>query len=268
SHGHVANGSAPPWMSRFPDPDRNLQAFLYCGVTTVLDPADLAPDAFERRDKIAAGKLLGPTIFASGPMLTAVGGHPLPVIEEIAPWWIRWYVRSHAVRPLASDADVRKVIDELAAAHADVVKMAIDSVPDSAPRLTDALAASVVRMAHEKGLRVVSHIGTLADALEAGNAGVDAFMHMVYRDALDAGSAAKLAAFHKPIVATMGVFESYAMFGRGPRVATALETETADPEVLDALNHLPEGGVSPTFRTYFDLLFATRQARRDNVRLL
>ncbi|HXC49297.1 MAG TPA: amidohydrolase family protein [Candidatus Limnocylindrales bacterium] len=268
SHGHVANGSSPPWLKRFPDPDRNLQAFLYCGVTTVLDPADLAPDAFERRDAVAAGKLLGPTIFASGPMLTAIGGHPLPVIDEIAPWWIRWYVRSHAVRPLGSDEDVRKAIDELAAAHADVVKMAIDSVPDSAPRLTDALAASVVRMAHAKGLRVVSHVGTLADALEAGNAGVDAFMHMVYKEALDDAGAAKLAAFRKPIVATMAVFENYAMFGHGPRMPTPLETETADRELLESFDHPPAGGLSPMFQAYFELLYATRQARRDNVKLL
>ena len=99
SHGHVGNGSAPPWVGAFPDADRNLEAFLYCGVTTVLDPADLEPDAFERRDAVAAGKLVGPTIFASGPMLTAVGGHPIPVLEELAPWWIRWYVKRHAVRP-------------------------------------------------------------------------------------------------------------------------------------------------------------------------
>src|SRR5262245_60597560 len=44
-HGHVGTGTAPPWVNEWPDAKRNMQAYLYCGVTTVLDPADLAPDA-------------------------------------------------------------------------------------------------------------------------------------------------------------------------------------------------------------------------------
>lgn len=40
-HGHVGNSPAPSWIGEWPDPKRNLQSYLYCGVTTVLDPADL-----------------------------------------------------------------------------------------------------------------------------------------------------------------------------------------------------------------------------------
>jgi len=268
SHGHVANGSSPPWAGTFPDPDRNLQAYLYCGVTTVLDPADLEPDAFDRRDAINSGELIGPTIYASGPMLTAVGGHPLPVLEELAPWWIRWYVERHAVRPLASDDDVRTAIDGLVAQRADIIKMAIDSIPEGAPRLGDPLAAAVVTTAHEKGLRVVAHVGTLADAVEAGSAGVDAFMHMVYKEPLDAAGAAKVASFGKPIVATMGVFESYALTGRAARVPTPLERETVDAAILASFDKIPEGAVSPAFQAFFDQLFRTRESWRTSIRLM
>ncbi|HEY2775941.1 MAG TPA: amidohydrolase family protein [Candidatus Binatia bacterium] len=267
SHGHVANSPAPPWLREFPDADRNLQSFLYCGVTTVLDPADLEPDAFQRREGVASGKLLGPTIFAAGPMLTAVGGHPIPVVDAIAPWWLRWYVKRHAVRPLASTDDVRKAIDELAADRADFVKLAIDAIPDGAPELAAPLAAAVVRMAHEKGLRVVAHVGSLADALEAGNAGVDAFMHMVYREPLDEESAAKIAAFGKPVVPTMGVFESYALTGT-PRVPTPLERETADARILASFDKIPPGAISPEFEKYFGELKQNRQAWRKNVLLM
>lgn len=266
SHGHVANGSAPPWARTFPDPDRNLQAYLYCGVTTVLDPADLEPDAFERRDAVAEGSLPGPTIFATGPMLTAVGGHPLPVLEELAPWWIRWYVEGHAVRPLASEADVKAAIDELAAARADFVKMAIDAIPGDAPRLGDTLASAVVKTAHARGLRVVAHVGSLADAVTAGSAGVDAFLHMVYKEPLDEAGAARIAAFGKPVVATMGVFENYALLGREPRVPTPLEKETVDAELLASFDKVPEGAVSPSFHAFFELLHATRLEWRTSIR--
>ncbi len=268
SHGHVGNSPAPPWAGEFPDPNRNLEAFLYCGVTTVLDPADLEPDAFERRDEIAAGRIVGPHVYASGPMLTAVGGHPMPVIEELAPWWIRWYVMRHAVRPLATEADVIAAVDGLVAQHADIVKMAIDAIPEGTPRLTDPLAAKIVSEAHRKGLRVVSHIGTFADAVMAGNAGIDAFMHMVYKEPLDEDQAARIASYGIPVVATMGVFESYALLGRAPRVATPLEKEIADPAVLASFDQVPAEAVSPIFREYFDKLAATREAWRKSIRFM
>lgn len=268
SHGHVANGSDPPWIGGLPDPDRNLQAYLYCGVTTVIDPADLEPDAFERREAVAAGELPGPTIFAAGPMLTAVGGHPLPVLDELAPWWIRWYVERHAVRPLQSLADVDIAINELAAVRADFVKMAVDAIPGDAPVLDGTIARAVVQKAHEKGMRVIAHVGSLADALTAGDAGIDAFMHMVYKEPLDAAAAVKLAAFGKPVVATMGVFESYALLGRRPRAATPLEWETVDAATLASFDRIPDGAVSPEFRSFFDLLYRTRLSWRTGIRLL
>jgi imidazolonepropionase-like amidohydrolase len=268
SHGHIGNSPAPPWSGEFPDANRNLEAFLYCGVTTVLDPADLEPDAFERRDEIASGRIVGPHVYATGPMLTAVGGHPIPVIEELAPWWIRWYVMRHAVRPLATDADVVAAIDGLAAQRADMVKMAIDAVPDGIPKLTEPLAQKVVSEAHRKGLRVVSHVGSFDDAVEAGNAGIDAFMHMVYKEPLSEDQAAKIASYGIPIVATMGVFESYALVGRQPRVPTALEKEIASADMLASFDRIPEDALSEIFRTYFDRLFATREAWRRSIRFM
>jgi imidazolonepropionase-like amidohydrolase len=268
SHGHVGHSSAPPWAGEFPDADRNLQAYLYCGVTTLLDPADLEPDAFERRDEIAAGRIVGPHVYATGPILTAVGGHPIPVIEELAPWWIRWYVLRHAVRPLASEDDAIAAVDGLVAQRADMIKIAIDAVPGTTPILAEPLTQKVVSEAHRKGLRVVSHVGTFADAVQAGNSGVDAFMHMVYKEPLDEDQAEKIASYGIPVVATMGVFESYALLGRGPRVPTPLEKETVSAAVLASFDQIPSDGTPSIFRDYFDQLHATREAWRRSIRFM
>jgi imidazolonepropionase-like amidohydrolase len=268
SHGHLGHSAAPPWAGELPDADRNLQAYLYCGVTTLLDPADLEPDAFERRDEIAAGRIVGPHVYATGPMLTAVGGHPIPVIEELAPWWIRWYVLRHAVRPLASEVDAIAAVDALVVQRADMVKIAIDAVPDTTPVLAEPLAHKVVSEAHRKGLRVVSHVGTFADAVAAGNAGVDAYMHMVYKEPLDEDQAERIASYGIPVVATMGVFESYALLGRGPRVPTPLEKETASAAVLASFDTIPSDGTPSIFRDYFDKLHATREAWRRSIRYM
>ena len=39
-HGHVTMDSSALWAIALPDPDANLQSYLYSGVTTLLDPSD------------------------------------------------------------------------------------------------------------------------------------------------------------------------------------------------------------------------------------
>lgn len=268
SHGHVGNQSAPPWAGQFPDPDRNLQSYLYCGITTVLDPADMASKAFARRDAVAGGKLPGPAIYAAGPMLTAPGGHPIPAINALAPWWLAWYVRRDATRVVDSAQDAVRAVAELAGAGADVVKLSVDSIPESAPRLRKELLDAVVQESHRRGLRAVAHIGSYGDAIDAGKAGVDALMHMVYKQAISAEQAGLVASFHVPMVATIGVFESYALLGQRKREATALERQTVPAAILDSFDTIPSGAVSDDFLHYFESLRLLRRQWRDNVRLL
>lgn len=134
-HGHISNSSAPPWQLAIPDPDASLRAYLYCGVTTVLDPGDLVTQAFTRRAQVASGALLGPHIFAAGPMLTAPGGHPIEIFDNLVPWYLRWYLVPRATRQLDSPEAARAAVKELADLHADVIKLAVDAIPADGPRL-------------------------------------------------------------------------------------------------------------------------------------
>jgi enamidase len=52
------------------------------GVTTIRSAGDHYPHIIRLRDKIAAGKLSGPRIFAPGPTITAPGGHPAGTIYK------------------------------------------------------------------------------------------------------------------------------------------------------------------------------------------
>ena len=91
-HGHVYANSNPIWAGGLPDPEANLRSYLYSGVTTVFDPGDGSSDAFERRDRVARGELVGPHIYTAGPIHTAPEGHPIALVREFAPWWIGWYL--------------------------------------------------------------------------------------------------------------------------------------------------------------------------------
>ena len=69
------------------------------------------------------------------------------------------------------------------------------------------------------------------------------------------------------MVPTIAVFESYALSDQ-PRVATPLERETVEAEVLDSFNQRPEGFDTSFFGDYLVHLREQRSNWRDNVRRL
>ncbi len=265
-HGHVGNSPAPLWLGEWPDAKRNLESYLYCGVTTVLDPADLATDAFARRDQVARGELLGPRIYAAGPMFTAPGGHPIAMIRAFVPWWLRWYVVPRMTRQVETAAGARAAVAALAPSRPDVIKVAIDAVPFESPIISPEVLRAIVEEGRARGIRTVAHVGTVADALEAADAGVAAWMHGVYKERIPDDVIPRLAAAHIPEVATITVFDSWADLSEGRREATALERETAPARVLDAFVPIPAAARAPQYAAFFALLAATRDARHDNVR--
>jgi imidazolonepropionase-like amidohydrolase len=265
-HGHVGNNSAPPWLGEWPDPDRNLQSYLYCGVTTVLDPADLASQAFTRRDAVARGEILGPHIYAAGPMFTTPGGHPVVAIRALVPWWIRWYVLPRMAREIATADEARSAVAALAASRPDVIKVAIDAVPGDGPILPADVLRAIVDEARAHGIRTVAHVGTVADALEAADGGVAAWMHGVYKERIPDEMIPRFVAAHIPYVATTTVFDGYADLYEGHREATPLERETVPARILDAFGTRPKDATPPGWDHFFVQLVATREARRDNVR--
>lgn len=269
-HGHTGANSAPSWSSasQFPDPDRNLQSYLYAGVTTVLDPAAMAPEVFERRDAIAKGDLLGPTIFAAGPMFTAIGGHPVGVMDALVPWWIRWYVKSHMTREVGTAADARAAVQALLPSKPDVIKVAVDAIPNGAPLLGGEVLRAVVDEAKKHGIRTVAHIGTVADALEAADAGVAAWMHGVYKERIPDEVIGRFQTAAIPYVATTFVFDDYADIYERKREATELERETVPADVLASFNETPADSQPPAFVDFVKLMVATREVRCDNVRRL
>jgi imidazolonepropionase-like amidohydrolase len=254
SHGHVGASPTPSWQFELPDPERNLQSFLYCGVTTSIDPAGSMAEAFAQRDKLAAGELLGPRVFAAGPMVTTRGGHPIPAITAVAPWWIGWYVRRDRSIEIDSAETAREAVKTLNRAGADLIKVAVDAIPGTAPTIGDELLEALINEAHSQGLRVVAHVGTIDDAIAAAEAGIDAWMHMPYKEAISPARAAELAAYDIPMVVTTTVFRSYATLGVGPRIPTTLERQTVAAQTLAAFNSPPEDAVPDIFIDYFGQL--------------
>jgi len=267
-HGHIYASSAPSWQLAPPDPDGNLVAYLYCGVTTVFDPGDGSGDATARRARVASGEQLGPHIFTTGPIHTAPNGHPISVMRAFAPWWIAWYLAPRAAVAVGSEEEAAAAVDAVAEDGVDAVKIVIDSIPLDAPEMPPAVARAIVERARSHGLRTVAHIGTTADAITAADAGVALWVHGVYKERIPDDEIATLAGYGIPMVATIEVFDSYARLGTSPRVATALERETVPAEVLDAFYPIPEDFDQRPLESWLEMDRAAAPARIENTRRL
>ena len=268
-HGHVMSDPSPPWRLQIPDPESVMRAFLYCGVTTVLDPADSSPEAYDRRGRVADGTVPGPRIFTAGLPLTAPGGHPIGFVRLFAPWWIAWYVAPRSAAQVDTPEHARAAAEANIREGADFIKLMVDRLPDDAPRIGVAEMRAAVEAAHARGVRVVAHIGTLEDARDAAQAGVDAWMHGVYRERISDEAVAELAAFGIPMVPTLTVFDSYAHVLDGPRASTPLERQIASPELLASFEHVPADAPGiREFRPFLEKLHAERDSGRDNARRL
>src|SRR5262249_36161585 len=137
-HTHTGSTAAPPWsIGVLPDVGANLGAYLYAGVTTVLDLGNLTPAVFGEGAAVARGEQLGPRVLAAGRVFTAPGGHPAEVLRQWLPWYLRWYVVPRATREVATPEAGKAAVAALLPSKPDILKLAVDGgARDGRPTLT------------------------------------------------------------------------------------------------------------------------------------
>lgn len=156
---------------------------LKAGFTTVADVGDDNEAIFALRNGIAAGKIAGPRILASGSIVTPEGGH-----ADVHGY--RPDVMAILESPTAcSGADAcRRVVRRQIQAGADLIKIvATGGVLDDAAtgvdqQFTDEEMAAIVQTAHSMGRMVKAHAHGAAGINAALRAGVDSIEHGTYLD--------------------------------------------------------------------------------------
>jgi imidazolonepropionase-like amidohydrolase len=206
-HTHTGGSADRIDKVSLPDLDANLAAYLYAGVTTVLDLGGLTPDVFQARTDISTGKRLGPHMYAAGPIFTAPGGHPVEVFRAVLPWYLRWYVIPRAAREITLPDDGRAAVRTLLAERPDILKLAIDAGAGGVPCLTPEATAAIIETGHKAGVRSIAHIGSNAEAEMAVRAGVDALAHAPWRDELSDGVVRLIVDRHVAVVPTLSVWD-------------------------------------------------------------
>jgi len=138
---------------------RDLRRRAYFGVGAALS---LGTDNYELLD------MRGQAIPGAARFLSAGRGITMPEPGRITtPHWI------------ASEAEGRKAVEELAGRKVDIVKIWVDDREGQYKKLTPEIYAAIIDEAHKRGLRVTAHIFYLEDAKGLIRAGVDAFAHGV-----------------------------------------------------------------------------------------
>lgn len=151
NHVHFGGGAA------LVDENRNLlPLYLAHGITAVRDAAgDLSPSVLEWRGQVAAGALLGPAIFTSGPKLEG--------IDSIWPGDLE----------VGSETDVRAALDQLQAMRVDFVKITENT-------LTPALYLFGLGEARRRGFTVSAHVPVALTLDQVSEAGLGSIEHMSY----------------------------------------------------------------------------------------
>ena len=147
------------------------------GVTTIRSGGDHYPHIIKLRDKIAAGKLSGPRIFAPGPTITAPGGHPAGTIYKG-----NRYIIENATRQIADVNIAREEVRRLAEGRVDCIKAIYSDInpmdiAHKVPRLSLGVLKVLADEAHDHNLRLMVHTGTPLETLDAVKAGADSIEH-------------------------------------------------------------------------------------------
>ena len=150
---------------------KRARSYLDVGITTIKDLGNsgLFLDV-ALRDAINEGTIIGPRMYASGPILSSSGGQIYGVSHQ------HQNLVSLEYRVIKDVADAKNAVREHLNQNVDLIKICSDNIPNNT-RLTIDEMKAIVEIAHSYDLKVTAHSITNQSAWEAVKAGVDGIEH-------------------------------------------------------------------------------------------
>jgi imidazolonepropionase-like amidohydrolase len=169
------------FIRRFPE---RRQVLIESGITTVKSLGDPYPWIVKLGERIERHELAGPRIFASGPYLTAPGGHPVSRFRRAGQGDTSFIAQ--VTRQLAGPADAVIAVNRISR-RVHFVSAVLERRDNlQLPRMRSTVLRAIAAAAHEQGLRVLAHVSTVGDVLVSLPAGVDGIEHVPIDQAIDA----------------------------------------------------------------------------------
>lgn len=158
--------------------ERELAAYLYCGVTAVRSAGDPLDQMIALRKKFGSGEKLGAELFFCGPLFTAEGGHGTEY-ARFMPETLRASFLSQFVRLPKTPAEAKSMVDEAADKGVDAIKGVLESGAPAYPfnRMDVNTLGAVAAEAHARNLPLSVHTGKAVDVDDAIRVGADSIEH-------------------------------------------------------------------------------------------
>jgi len=242
SHVHTHGSGSPPSMMALPNPDHNMSAFLYAGITTVIDKGGPPEDLEEMAQKVEENQIAGPRLYYSGRIFTAVDGHPAAMIRKMVFWPLSELIVSSVMVEVDSESDIAELIQENKDHGGRFTKIVVDQIPLGIPSLNSDQVARIVEASNKKNFTTVAHIGSEDDILTAMEGGVRFFIHGPYRSALSEETVQKMKQAGCIVQPTLAVFDNLVLYGEHQLSFSKLDTELADPVILEEYKKTPPEG--------------------------
>jgi imidazolonepropionase-like amidohydrolase/ABC-type multidrug transport system permease subunit len=224
--------------------DRELAAYLYCGVTAVKSVGDALDTVLKHRALSASGEKLGTEVFAVGPMFTAEGGHGTEMLRYL-PESIRPTIEQQLVRLPKTAEEARAQVAELKARGVDGIKVILEAGGGSVHfnRLDLAILHAIVNAARAADLPVVVHTGSARDVADAIDAGVNGVEHGSMMEAIPEPLFARMKTAGITYDPTLTVVEALAdlIVGKADPLDRSLVQQAAPPDLLQETRKLLKG---------------------------
>ncbi len=213
---------------------RQLKQYEAYGVTSVTALGFNGSLFYQLRDEQHAGKSPGADLFGAFRGIGAPLGAPPAAMIPVS--------TDQLYRPETAE-EARTAVREIVAGHPDLVKIWVDDLLGTSPKMKPEIYKAVIEEAHHAGFRVASHIYYLEDAKAVLRAGVDIIAHGVRDQPVDAEFINEMKARSTWYIATINLDECSYIFAEQPAwtkepffqnaLQPALKAQLSDPAYLE-----------------------------------
>jgi imidazolonepropionase-like amidohydrolase len=233
---------------------RQLRQYEAYGVTTVTALGLNGSLFYELREEQHAAKSPGADLFGAFRGIGAPLGAPPAAVLPVS--------TDQLYRPETPE-EARTAVREIVAGHTDLVKVWVDDLLGTSPKMKPEIYQAVIDEAHRAGIRVAAHIYYLDDAKAVLRAGADIIAHGVRDQPVDAEFIDEIKARSAWYIATINLDECSYIFAEQPAwtkepffqnaLQPALKAQLSDPAYLEKTLKSPRVQI-------FEKAVATNQA--------
>ena len=231
--------------------ERELAAYLYCGITAVRSAGDKVDDMLKLRERFNSGEKLGSELFLCGPLFTAAGGHGTEYAKKM-PEIARAGFDAQFLRIPKTPVEARQQVDELADKGVNAIKGVLEAgVPGYAfNRMNLDLLRAVVEEAHARKLPASIHTGDSRDVIDAVSLGADSIEHGSFRDEIPDATIGEMNTRGVAFDPTLSVVEGISEFAQGKTdlLQRSLVQQVTTKELLTGTEHAASSDEMKTLR--------------------